>query len=409
MAVAQRRRAGGFTLVELLVVIAIIGILVALLLPAIQAAREAARRIQCKDNLKNIGLAIHNHVDSLKVFPTGGQRYVDIGAWDVSNNIENGKPLGPDRQGICWGYQILPYMEETATHSVLTQEDLQKIVVNIFACPSRRLPGTHPNIRDGRLVSVLDYAAAVPAGSTTGNLASRPQPYDMRLATPFTLASVQALALSWYGGKEVKQSPNCGKLPKGDYSNHDNCVYDGVIVRCPWDYDPGSSTPGHPQGDFCIGVPFPVKPAKITDGTSKTIMIAEKYVRSDEYDAGLYSDDQGWSDGWDADSLRSTAFTPINDSDPIGFATGTQLTDSYFVDRNSGSLSSGGIAIYNVLHFGSAHASGINAVFADGSVHSINYDVDPFIFNALGTRAGTGGGAAGPLTGEPIDVSSVVN
>ena len=62
----------GFTLVELLVVIAIIGILVALLLPAIQAAREAARRTQCKDNLKNIGLAILNHADSKKVFPTGG-------------------------------------------------------------------------------------------------------------------------------------------------------------------------------------------------------------------------------------------------------------------------------------------------------------------------------------------------
>ena len=70
--VVSKRKRGAFTLVELLVVIAIIGILVALLLPAIQAAREAARRTQCRNNLKNIGLAIHNFHDTYKMFPTGG-------------------------------------------------------------------------------------------------------------------------------------------------------------------------------------------------------------------------------------------------------------------------------------------------------------------------------------------------
>src|SRR3954451_9773966 len=71
----SRPKRMAFTLVELLVVIAIIGILVALLLPAIQSAREAARRTQCKTNLKNIGLSILNHVDARKVFPTGGVTY----------------------------------------------------------------------------------------------------------------------------------------------------------------------------------------------------------------------------------------------------------------------------------------------------------------------------------------------
>ncbi|MCI0351955.1 MAG: DUF1559 domain-containing protein, partial [Acidobacteriales bacterium] len=70
-----QRSARAFTLVELLVVIAIIGILVALLLPAIQAAREAARRNQCKNNLRNIGVSCLNHLDTLKVFPTGGGYY----------------------------------------------------------------------------------------------------------------------------------------------------------------------------------------------------------------------------------------------------------------------------------------------------------------------------------------------
>ena len=80
----------GFTLVELLVVIAIIGILVALLLPAIQSAREAARRTQCKNQLKQIGLGVLHHVDSFKFFPTGGTVYSP----EISAYVENGRPLG---------------------------------------------------------------------------------------------------------------------------------------------------------------------------------------------------------------------------------------------------------------------------------------------------------------------------
>src|SRR5215203_3835276 len=107
MRVLQSRRRG-FTLIELLVVIAIIGILVALLLPAVQAAREAARRTQCKNHLKNIVLAMHNHVSAHKVFPSGG-----IGPWPkIENYVSGGKPLAAAKQGLSWAYQILPYIEE---------------------------------------------------------------------------------------------------------------------------------------------------------------------------------------------------------------------------------------------------------------------------------------------------------
>ncbi len=86
----------GFTLVELLVVIAIIGILVALLLPAVQAAREAGRRTQCTNNLKQMGLALHNHHDSLRRFPPGGDR----------------SPVGG--YGPSWMVHILPYIEQNS-------------------------------------------------------------------------------------------------------------------------------------------------------------------------------------------------------------------------------------------------------------------------------------------------------
>ncbi len=91
----------GFTLVELLVVIAIIGVLVALLLPAVQAAREAARRTDCSNRLRQVGLSMQNHVDALKVFPTGGSGPNP----NIAAFLTGGRPNGPNRQGLGWGYE----------------------------------------------------------------------------------------------------------------------------------------------------------------------------------------------------------------------------------------------------------------------------------------------------------------
>lgn len=124
----------GFTLVELLVVIAIIGILVALLLPAVQAAREAARRMSCSNNLKQVGLAMHNYHDTYKLFPTGGLS---------------------SRPGVSWHALLLPFMEQQPLHDAYnfeatngysdTTTNLPLAVrrIEAYLCPSgTRLEGT---------------------------------------------------------------------------------------------------------------------------------------------------------------------------------------------------------------------------------------------------------------------------
>ncbi len=361
-----------FTLVELLVVIAIIGILVALLLPAIQAAREAARRSQCQNNLKNIGLAVQTFTDSRKVFPTGGGKYVQTG-FGIEQNLDGGKPLGPAKQGLGWGFQILPYIEETAAYSIKTTPELQQIVIPIYVCPSRRAASTSFSPEFG-IIATMDYAGAVPCTDQDPKRRRTVYPaYDPKASVPFSVASISKLSGSMNGG-----SQGSGNAPQN------NTVYDGVIVRSTWRYiSGGGNSPW--VGEAASGVTQPVKFSSITDGTSKTLLIAEKYVRSDNYlgDANHYSDDRGWSDGWDADQMRSTCFLPVNDGDPIGWQD-VNLTRYFGDDFKDGPV--GGS--YNVLQFGSPHTGGINAAFADGSVHSISFDVEVTIFNSLGTRNG---------------------
>ncbi len=109
---AQVRAIRGFTLIELLVVIAIIGVLVSLLLPAVQSAREAARRSQCVNNLKQIGLALHNYESSRGVFPMGVVSYVP---WATTCNANSGNP--DKRRNFSMFALILPYMEQTSAYN----------------------------------------------------------------------------------------------------------------------------------------------------------------------------------------------------------------------------------------------------------------------------------------------------
>jgi prepilin-type N-terminal cleavage/methylation domain-containing protein/prepilin-type processing-associated H-X9-DG protein len=160
-------RRKGFTLIELLVVLAIIGLLIGLLLPAVQKVREAAARLSCQNNLKQIGLAFHSHHEALGYFPSGGWQ------WWTPPNYVNGYPAVGAQQQAGWGFQILPFLEgDNIWKGGRATNDLDRTLVavgttdKVFFCPSRRGPQTvtlsYPEYLGGRQVThaLCDYAAA---------------------------------------------------------------------------------------------------------------------------------------------------------------------------------------------------------------------------------------------------------
>ena len=147
----------GFTLIELLVSIAIIAVLIALLLPAVQQAREAARRTQCRNNMKQIGLALHNYHDQFNALPPGW-----IG-------ITNGGPDIYGMNGWGWGARILPQIDQSNLYNQLNFNAKMESAANasqrilplaVFRCPSDVAPGTVWTIQDGGGTDLASLAVA---------------------------------------------------------------------------------------------------------------------------------------------------------------------------------------------------------------------------------------------------------
>ncbi len=326
---ATNRR--GFTLVELLVVIAIIGILVALLLPAVQSAREAARRTQCKNHLKQLSLGFMNHESSLKAFPTGGWGWGWVGDPD-SGSLE--------RQPGGWGYSILAYTEgltELQVGSGLSAAAKRQAlaVVNgkavpVFYCPSRRSPepgygGTENLVNSNRPTG--DYFAKTDYAANGGRT------LQFNYGPPIT-------CLDTY--------PDCNW---GPYTQVNIKNFDGIIV---------------PR--------FPVALRKITDGLSKTIMLGEKYVSpvfyDDESRANSCSDNNPAYNGYDWDNIRWIQNNPIS-----------TYNSQYQPAQDSRSIDVG-----CSRRFGSAHSSIFQLAFCDGSVDSFEYGADAGVLAGFASR-----------------------
>lgn len=320
-------RSNGFTLVELLVVIAIIGMLVGLLLPAVQQAREAARNMQCSNNLKQMGLAAQNHLSTVRCFPSGGWHYRWTGV------PEQG--LGMSQPG-GWLYSLLPFMEQNALFQLgidgNESDGVQTRVttpLNVMNCPSRRASKIYPHTssgspytRSGGSVSIAncvknDYAACtgtVNPNGTGGNNDYYGQTGDIRNVSSTTVK---------------------------DYNSKTSQSLTGVI------YAYSNTSDG-----------------EIRDGFSNTYLIGEKYLNSSNYETG--------KDGSD----NETAYAGHGNDTCRGAFTETVMQDREGLQKH--------------LLFGSSHAGSLNMVFCDGSAQKISYSISLDVHYCLAHRSDGG-------------------
>jgi prepilin-type N-terminal cleavage/methylation domain-containing protein/prepilin-type processing-associated H-X9-DG protein len=330
----QRGRKSAFTLIELLVVIAIIAILIGLLLPAVQKVREAAARTQCQNNLKQIGLAFHNYHDANgNTLPQGGR---------------DGRPAGQTAQTCCnWDDS------QTATKNAAGQMDDR----------------TGFNWR----YEILPYIEQAPLYSTVSRttlLASQVKIYNCptRRATALYGASTRS---DYCGNSGTQYVSTTGTSTS---SLNGSGRVDGVVVRA-----------DQPR----IGL------AQISDGTSNTVMVAEKWLHPKRHNADGGDNEAMFNAGWDEDVVRIGGGTFTYSYDPSGAPAvdgSMQRTiprTPHFDNEAPQVVDSSGatVTIWN-QQFGSSHVGGMNTVMCDGSVRVVKYSVDANAWAAACSRNG---------------------
>lgn len=333
--VAARRR--GFTLVELLVVIAIIGILVALLLPAVQAAREAARRSSCSNNLKQYGVALHNYHDTYKSLPPGGVWNTQSADWNVP--------------GVSWQARILPYTEQQAVY--------EKINFNMT-------PGSSADDNRG-WNSLADPAKGTLIRQIVIPYAHCPSDETDPLALDSNWAQT-----SYSGSLGSQRTPsadgNCNKYldPAGLYHE-----------QLQWNADHGNTWRKQDvSGVFSrMGFQETMNLAAMLDGTSNVIAIGEILPACNDHTAGM------WHYNGMGNAHASTS-VPINTMTTCATSQADALRRGYpypeCFTRSNWNFSWG---------FRSRHPGGAQFVFADGSVHFLSSQINYMTYQAMGGRA----------------------
>ncbi|WP_437222845.1 DUF1559 domain-containing protein [Planctomicrobium sp. SH661] len=326
-------RTSGFTLIELLVVIAIIAVLIALLLPAVQQAREAARRTQCKNNLKQIGLGLQNHADNYRRFPAGS---LINGTTPVSSTY-----LDEKLAIMNWGVSILPFIDQAALWSKYD--------------PTVSPSDTGTNA-EKNLEVVQTFLSVMMCPSDVNN---------RTMDTPVRVTK---------------------KMAHGSYKGVSGTRISNTWF---WDYpDPASSLPklainmqtrgplpvagGHTTGALQSGSTRleSVRFQDITDGLSNTVLVGEYFTPGNRQFAAYWGSAENFAT---LSSTQLESYTRLGDYDacnaPFGGAN-PQLSQC----RRA---------------FGSAHSgNGINFLLCDGSVRSISSFVDGTLFVGLGTISG---------------------
>jgi len=235
-----RRLRLGFTLIELLVVIAIIAVLIGLLLPAVQKVREAAARTQCVNNLKQMGLALMNHHDSLGAFPTGGTNSFptyssgSLNAGGSPYTLSNPSNTNYSQKG-SWMFQILPYMEQ---NNVYIGPNPHLVPIKTYFCPSRRPPTFGWN-NSGGVCALNDYYGSCENNPDANNDLTNylgAQGGVRGVFAPCDRVCITIVQITDGSSQTIMVGEK--NLGKGDYSGGD-CNADGTGY-C-WGYDFGGS------------------------------------------------------------------------------------------------------------------------------------------------------------------------
>lgn len=324
----------GFTLIELLIVISICSLLMQLLVPAIQSSREAARRTQCANHLRQLALSFEQHHGTQEYYPSSGWGWQWVGHPD--------RGFGKDQPG-GWTYNTLPFIEQNSIRQLgvglpegsreqqlaILQANATQIV--IFNCPSRRF-GTFPMVATGYR-DLSGFSPLLPQECRDGD-------------GHFCQVSRADYAV------------NSGNINPGNDSGP-NSLKEAETWKWKYDSDEAEEQNGvsHQRSK--------VRAAQITDGLSNTYCVGEKYVPVAHYETGKFTnDDMSQFVGHDGDMNRYTVGGPDN---PV-----RKITSDDELPYNQ--------------HFGSAHPTVFNMSFCDGSVRTLGYDIDSEIHRLLGGR-----------------------